>query len=268
MDDNNLVSFRHYDTKEEFSSDLSKGTIDEGAISFIKDSKKIYTHDEFYGNSNTIKEGNFEVTELVIEDSEENPTNIVTRPEFESTLENYDTTVVVDTKISTAKKEVKDELIGTAPGTYDTLGEIHDYIEEHGQAAAALAATVATKANDLDLKELDSTVQSLQNEISTLKETIQTQQAFINSLTVNDNKTYGIMNGKLELIANEGMAVVAVNPASATTLDLPTGEFQIPMFNEISLEDNNIPQTLENKERKANTNNNNLTLNITEDGND
>lgn len=54
-------------------------------------------------------------------------------------------------EVAQAKSEVKDELIGTAPGTYDTLGEIADYIKEHGEVAAGMAADIATKADKSEL---------------------------------------------------------------------------------------------------------------------
>lgn len=54
-------------------------------------------------------------------------------------------------EVAQAKSEVKDELIGTAPGTYDTLGEIADYIKEHGEVAAGMAADIAAKADKSEL---------------------------------------------------------------------------------------------------------------------
>ncbi len=58
----------------------------------------------------------------------------------------------VDSKISTAI----DGLIGGAPETYDTLKEIATYIEEHGNAAAALTAEVGKKVDKVAGKGLST----------------------------------------------------------------------------------------------------------------
>lgn len=49
--------------------------------------------------------------------------------------------------VATQVAKVKDDIIGGAPATYDTLREIADYIESDGEAAAAMAAAIGTKAN-------------------------------------------------------------------------------------------------------------------------
>jgi len=58
----------------------------------------------------------------------------------------------VDSKISTAI----DALIGGAPETYDTLKKISDYISTHGEAAAALTATVGEKVDKVEGKGLST----------------------------------------------------------------------------------------------------------------
>lgn len=43
------------------------------------------------------------------------------------------------------------DLIGGAPETYDTLKEISDYIENHGEVVTALNAAIGNKANSADV---------------------------------------------------------------------------------------------------------------------
>lgn len=48
MAEDNLVGFRHYETKETFNAELAQGLIKSGDLSFIKDSNEIHTHNKFY----------------------------------------------------------------------------------------------------------------------------------------------------------------------------------------------------------------------------
>lgn len=59
-----------------------------------------------------------------------------------TTARNY-----TDEKVSAAISE----LIGGAPETYDTLKEISDYIESHGEVASALNEAIGNKANSADV---------------------------------------------------------------------------------------------------------------------
>lgn len=47
----------HFNKKEDFSKEVANGNILNHSIVFIKDSKEIFTHGEFYGQSITISSG-------------------------------------------------------------------------------------------------------------------------------------------------------------------------------------------------------------------
>ncbi len=62
----------------------------------------------------------------------------------------------VTTEINTAVSAAIDGLIGGAPGTYDTLKEIADYLETHESEYTALVETVGGKVDKVTGKELSS----------------------------------------------------------------------------------------------------------------
>lgn len=62
----------------------------------------------------------------------------------------------VTDEISTAVSAAIDDLIGGAPGTYDTLKEIADYLETHENEYTALVKTVGGKVDKVTGKELSS----------------------------------------------------------------------------------------------------------------
>lgn len=80
MANNNLVGFRHYETREDFEKDKEQGLISQGDISFIADDKVINTHSEDYGDSGgvSVTEDTFEVEEMRIKDI---PVEDLTAPE-------------------------------------------------------------------------------------------------------------------------------------------------------------------------------------------
>lgn len=64
-------------------------------------------------------------------------------------------------------KTAVDQLINGAPEAYDTLKEISEYISSHKNEYDALFALVGDKASKTDLTELQTTVASLQKQLST-----------------------------------------------------------------------------------------------------
>lgn len=64
-------------------------------------------------------------------------------------------------------KTAVDQLIDGAPEAYDTLKEISEYISSHTNEYDALIALVGDKASKTDLTELQTTVASLQKQLST-----------------------------------------------------------------------------------------------------
>ena len=131
-------------------------------------------------------------------------------------LEGYATESYVDGKVSA----VKDEIVGGASGAYDTLKEIEDYINNHGEAAAALNAEIAKKA---DKTELDNYIEkkegydlSKNDFTDELKEKLQETPKFVvvetreelDSINPKDENTFYYVAGEsveylTEEVANE-----------------------------------------------------------------
>lgn len=70
-------------------------------------------------------------------------------------------TADVSTLIAAAKTEVKSEIIDGAPGAYDTLKEIADYLATHEDEYTALVTTVAGKVSQTAFDALKGTVDGL-----------------------------------------------------------------------------------------------------------
>ena len=62
----------------------------------------------------------------------------------------------VQTWIATAVSNAKDELIGGAPSTYDTLKEIADYIEQHQDVVQAISQAIGQKVDKVEGKGLST----------------------------------------------------------------------------------------------------------------
>lgn len=62
----------------------------------------------------------------------------------------------VQTWIATAVSNAKDELIGGAPSTYDTLKEIADYIEQHQDVVQAISQAIGQKVDKIEGKGLST----------------------------------------------------------------------------------------------------------------
>ena len=78
---------------------------------------------------------------------------------------NGDTTV--DGSVAKAISAAVNGLIDGAPGTYDTLKEISDYIESDATAAAAMAAAIAEKYSQADANALSQRVDDLEDAMQT-----------------------------------------------------------------------------------------------------
>lgn len=63
--------------------------------------------------------------------------------------------------VQAAANKIKDDLIGGASGAYDTLKEIEEYIEKHGEEAAALLNSLGEKASKEEFNALKQTVEGL-----------------------------------------------------------------------------------------------------------
>lgn len=80
----------------------------------------------------------------------------------------FQTKTEVESIAAAAASAAKDELIGGAPDTYDTLKEIADYISTHGEEAAGLAAAIGAKADQTTVDNLTTTVNGKANASTSL----------------------------------------------------------------------------------------------------
>ena len=67
----------------------------------------------------------------------------------------------VQTWIATAVSNAKDELIGGAPETYDTLKEIADYISSHQNVVDGINAAIGNKADKAEFEAVKTIVDGL-----------------------------------------------------------------------------------------------------------
>ena len=88
----------------------------------------------------------------VIVDSATNETLATRLASIMTTLQDVTSGTVVDQKITAAINE----LIGGAPGTYDTLKEIADYIAEHEEVTTALNSAIGNKVDKVQGKGLST----------------------------------------------------------------------------------------------------------------
>lgn len=88
----------------------------------------------------------------VIVDSSTNETLATRLASIMATLQGVTSGTVVDQKI----KEAIDALINGAPGTYDTLKEIADYIAAHEEVTTALNAAIGNKVDKVEGKGLST----------------------------------------------------------------------------------------------------------------
>ncbi|MDE5551779.1 MAG: hypothetical protein K2I91_01130 [Muribaculaceae bacterium] len=66
-------------------------------------------------------------------------------------------------EIAEIKNNVKAEIIGGASEDYDTLKEIADYIEQHGDVTEALNAAIGNKADKTTVEALDTRVSAIED---------------------------------------------------------------------------------------------------------
>lgn len=69
----------------------------------------------------------------------------------------------IDSKIATAKTEVKNEILGGASAAYDTLQEIQAQMEADDTAASALTAAVGQRPTYTEIGDLDTDLVQLYN---------------------------------------------------------------------------------------------------------
>ena len=69
----------------------------------------------------------------------------------------------IDSKIATAKTEVKNEILGSASATYDTLQEIQAQMEADDTAAASLTTAVGQRPTYTETGDLDTDLVQLYN---------------------------------------------------------------------------------------------------------
>ena len=69
----------------------------------------------------------------------------------------------IDSKIATAKTEVKNEILGSASAAYDTLQEIQAQMEADDTAAASLTTAVGQRPTYTETGDLDTDLVQLYN---------------------------------------------------------------------------------------------------------
>ena len=69
----------------------------------------------------------------------------------------------IDSKIATAKTEVKNEILGSASAAYDTLQEIQGFIENDSSATSALVTAVADRVKYSDVGDLETDLVEIYN---------------------------------------------------------------------------------------------------------
>ena len=69
----------------------------------------------------------------------------------------------IDSKIATAKTEVKNEILGSASAAYDTLQEIQAQMEADDTAASALTTAVGQRPTYTETGDLDTDLVQLYN---------------------------------------------------------------------------------------------------------
>ena len=69
----------------------------------------------------------------------------------------------IDSKIATAKTEVKNEILGSASAAYDTLQEIQAQMEADDTAAASLTAAVGQRPTYTETGNLDTDLVQIYN---------------------------------------------------------------------------------------------------------
>lgn len=86
-----------------------------------------------------------------------------TKEEITSSLADFYSKEEIDEAISEIKNNVKAEIIGGASEDYDTLKEIADYIEEHGEVTEALNAAIGDKASKETVENLETRVATIED---------------------------------------------------------------------------------------------------------
>ena len=76
-------------------------------------------------------------------------------------LSDYLTNVVLSDDLETALANLKSDILDGSPEVYDTLKEIADYIEEHGDFVSVLQEAIQGKASQSEVDEISNSLQTL-----------------------------------------------------------------------------------------------------------
>lgn len=88
------------------------------------------------------------------------------------------------TDVTAEIKQAIADLVGTAPETMDTLGEMHDYLESHEDEYTALVELVGQKATTAVVEAIAERVTALETKMATIEEGAQVNK--IEKIFVND----------------------------------------------------------------------------------
>lgn len=211
--DKELIRHIIVDKKEEYTDNPE---IKESDIVYIKDTKEIFTHGGHYGGP-SVKEDTFNVEEIIIEDADE-ATEVYSKEQANKTFSTKE-------ELTIAKQEVKDEIIGSAPKTYDTLQEIAEYIEEHKSVETALNQAIAQKANDSDVKDLASQLNTALQTIQTLNAKVTTLESFNKVKVLTSAEYQNLINTNA---IDESVVYITEDDETAATLELTEPELVMP----------------------------------------
>jgi hypothetical protein len=81
-------------------------------------------------------------------------------------LSDYLVNVVLSDDMDNALRELKSDILDGAPEAYDTLKEIADYINSHGDDASQIIAILSTKADKSEVDVIADSLQQLSQSLS------------------------------------------------------------------------------------------------------
>lgn len=185
--DKELIRHIIVDKKEEYTDNPS---IKDSDIVYIKDTKEIFTHKGHYGGP-LVKEGTFNVEEIIIEESDES-IEFLTKEEASETYQEKLEEITAE--------EVKEKLNSiTGKSVYELISELTDKIDSY-----------ENKINELNTQ---IGVLNSYNKVKVL--TSEEYQQLLNTDGIEDKVVY----------------ITEDEDASAATLELDNKEFAIPLPN-------------------------------------
>ena len=111
--------------------------------------------------------------------------NTASSNELQEKIDNLEL-LVGDEKVEEVVSEAIANLVDSAPQTFDTLKEIADWIESHGEAAAALVATVAQMGEDI--VALDTKIDNVYDAIQSISG-VYIEALFLEPVAYDSSKT-------------------------------------------------------------------------------